>query len=365
MPILDPLWLNYGRVDGAIPETGDVAAVRRRIYRRFIDNTLRVKARNITYGTPAAGSNLGNGAINRLNVDAYGFNIEATHMEARRADCVRDSATGAELHEEVFLFRGATPRPDALQIVGSGLTQEIACLSSRNSIITNPSFSLFGGTITVLTEISGWTPGAIADFNLDQTNFYRSSGGTGDPTPAAAKFLTNGTLIQPFSTNNARLSEFVPMYAQIAYNRQVGACDGTLTFSIGNSQVIVALAAQTGWNILRLPLTKMAWPRNMVGLSASDIGTDVPQAKIQLSGRTTGTLLVDDLIFAPMSRFDNLWYAPVGGSVNFVGANRDSFTWTDALVGADSIIQQWLWRLYGFWLPHVNDASETWTDPSV
>ncbi len=355
---IDPLLRNYAKVLGNIPEQ-DGPGILRRLYLNFISGSKLVKSRNLSFGSVSAGSNLGSGTIRRLTVDAYGYDIESCHMEAKRAECISDENTGADLHEENFLIRGATPQPDQLLVSGSGLLAELSALSSRKSFITNPSFSLFTGSITSLTELSGWTVGsALSNLNLDEVNYYRGAGGTSDPTPRALKFLANESVSQNFEINNTKLDPDVPVYMQVAYNRSVGSADGRLTLQVGNVTVDVVLSSQSGWNLLVMTLDKKLYPRYFASLNE-------PVVKLTWSGRTTGTLLVDDLVLAPMTMLDGTWYAVVGGATPFIGNNRDSFTWTDALAGTDSIIQQWFWKLYGGYLPHSKVGAETWADPSV
>ena len=81
-----------------------------------------------------------------------------------------------------------------------------------------------------------------------------------------------------------------------------------------------------------------------------------------------GTVLVDELIIAPYSQVDGTWYALNAGPNNSATTaapsipflRDDEFTHTDIEVG--SIIQEWLARSFGVYLPH--DASPTWVDPS-
>lgn len=362
--IIDPLLRNYARVVGTVDErlpitgAGGILDLLKR--RAVVAATLvTVNSRGITYGSPSAGSNLGSGTIHRLTVDPWGYNLEACHMEAKKFECIRDQIMGGEKHEEVFRVRGATSQLDPLLISGSGVDAELTAQSSRRSLITNPSFSEFGGTITALTDLSGWTVGSsLSNFNLDESNTYRSAGGLSDSTPRALKFLTNDSVQQAFSINNVKLIDGVPYYAQIAYNREVGSCDGTLTLTVGTKSVSVVLAAQTGWNILKLPLDKNLYPLNFADTTA-------PVVKVQLSGRTTGTLLVDDIVWVPMTPIDGTWWIAVGGATPFVAGNRDTFTATDSLAGSDGILAKWFWRLYGFSWPSNGAGSETWADPTV
>jgi len=352
--VLDPLLRNYAKVVGTITET-DPLGILRRLYDRFTDNTLSVDSREITFGTPAAGSNIGDGIINRLTRDSRAQLVENVTVEAKRADCVFDQNTGADEHEEIFEFRGQDPEIDFLQVTGSGDSARIQAVSARNSLVLNPSFSDFGGTIGTLTDLTSWDVSLISAFTLDEVNFYR--GFPGDSTPRALQFTVNGYVEQLFSENSIRLEQEIPYYCQIAYNRSVGSCDGTLILTLGNVQTSVTLAAQSGWQILRIPIGSSNWPRVFAN-------GDAMKLRIQLTGRTTGTLLVDDVIFTPFTPFDGTWYCVVGGANPFIGNHHDTFTWTDTAVDA-AVIQYWLWRAYGFYLPHNNVGGETWTDPSV
>lgn len=360
LSVLGPLFLNYALVDATVPET-DPSAAFLRIRRRYVLNNFSVKSRNITYGSFSAASNIGSGVINRLTVDEDGFDLENCHVEAKAAECIADSAQGGTApHEEKFQFRGATKKIDQLQITGSGWLSEVSAVSARNNPFNNnPSWdSLDGSSITSLTSLPGWTVGAegISNYNLDRTNYYRDFQGAVDP--AALKFLNNGSVEQLFSASNVSVVQNQPYYTQIAFNREVGACNGTLWLSVGSASVSVNLTSQTGWNILRLPLTRNCWPKNFANSTA-------PKVKIVLTGRTTGTLLIDDFIFAPMAFVDGTYALPVGGATKFVANSHDRFTVTDTFVGSDSVNQQWFWRAFGLVLPGNKVGGETWTDASV
>ena len=359
--IVDPILRNLALAMGDVPEK-DGPGILRRFYLYCIDNGKTVKGRNITFGSISAGSNLGSGTINRLTVDAYGYNLEACHMETKKAACLFDETTGAEQGEEIFRVRGETAQVDQLVIDGSDWLQDIAALSSRKSILTNASFSQYAGALTLPTEISGWTPGSGAstftNLDIDETDTYRPAGGTSDPTPRSLKFTASEYVYQALETNGVKLDPDTPIYGQLAYNRSVGTALGYLYFTIGNNTVSVNLStASAGWQILRFPLTKMCYPRNFANL-------DSPIVKIQ-AVLTSGSVLVDDVCIAPFVPIDGTWVQIVGGATPFVGANRDSFSWVDALAGSDSIIQKWLWILYGIHLPYKTDGTQTIADPTV
>lgn len=352
--LITPLFRAYAKVVGTFPET-DINGILDRIYQYMIDNSLSVNSRGISFGAVSAGSNIGDGTVNRLRVDENNLDIEAIHFETKRLECVSDEHTGAVEHEEVFEVRGQDLERDTLQITGSGIRKEIRALSARNSLIGNPSFSQFAGTIAAPTAITNWTvTSSINNFQLDETNTYRDF--QGDSTPRAVLFETNDTLSQNFNVRALQLDDDTPYYCQIAFNRAVGSCDGTLTLWMGAQSASVTLAAQTGWNILRIALGRANWPKNFTKM-------ENPQIRIQLSGRTAGTLLVDDVIFAPFDRVDNTYLAVVGGASPFVLG--DTFSYADSLSGSDAIIQQWLWRAFNRYLPHNGAGAETWADPTV
>lgn len=325
----------------------------------FVDNTKSVNSREFSRAATGSVTGTGTGVINRLSTDGNNFPLEAGHAEIKIAKCLRDKLSGAVQHEEEFEFRGDDPAPDNLKISGSGLKKSIFCLSGRNSenYLSNPSWDQYSGTITTLTGVTDWTPTtAIGNFQLDQTNYYR--GYEGVTTPASLRISTNDTMTQNMA--NVRKPVFdplTPMYFQIAFNRQVGSGDGNLNIVLGSKTTTVALAAQTGWNILRLAIGQNNWFRrfNQTTMSVS----------VSIDSRTTGYTLVDDMILAPFTEFDGTFYAPVGGATPFL--RDDVFTWTDTEVGA--VVQYWLWQMFGgaWWayLPSNAAAGETWADPTA
>jgi hypothetical protein len=347
-----PLWIEYAKqISTGAPET-DIQSALTRIYDHYAANSKRVTSRQFTFGSvTAGGSNAGTGTINRLTKDERNFDIENTTADIKTLNCISDASSGADQHEEVFEILGAAPEPDLLKITGSGKRGTVRALSARDSLLSNSSFSSRTGTDVAPTAITDWTVTTdIANFQLDATNYYR--GFPGDSTPRAVLFETNDKLTQAFTVRNIQLNPNTPIYAQLAYNRQVFAGDGTLTFTVGNVSANVVLAAQTGWNILRIAIGQNNWHRQ--------IDKQNPVVSIELSGNTTGDVLVDDVIVAPYTPFDGLWYAAVGGATPFL--RNDTFSFTDTEVGA--ILQHWLWRSYGRYLPHSTGGSVTFSEPS-
>jgi hypothetical protein len=349
---LAPLILEYGKYIKA-PEN-DIGSILKRIYVYNHDNTQKITSRQFTYATPTAGlSNVGNGTINRLTTDDYGYAIENCSADAKVVKCVADANSGATKHEEVFEFRGATASKDELIRTGSGKVAQVKCMSARTSsdYTDNPSFAQYSGAIGAVTDLYGWTVTTIAKLDIDATNYYRDYAGE-SPAPASVKFTDNNKIVQAFSRRNVAIDRGRPYYAQIAYNRQIGSCDGTLKLTVGNVNATVSLVAQTGWNILRIAIGANSWYKTF--------DKQDPTFEIELSSRTGGQLLIDDFVFGPFENFDGLWYAPVGGSTPFLV--DDVFTWTDSEVG--SKIQHFLWKYFGMYWPHSTGGGITWADPA-
>jgi hypothetical protein len=327
------------------------------LYDDYITRSQTVNSRDITHGTPAAGSNVGSGTINRLTVNEDNYECENIHTETKSAECVRDEHIGAEEHREVFRVRGENLQPDQIVIDGSGIDQELTCIASDDSLISNPSFSQRSGTDAVPTDITDWTlqDGSFTNVALDSTYYYRKASES-DSAPKSLKLSANKFIYQNFSVNNVNLDRYTPYYAQLAYNRSQYSGNGTLRLLVGSQSASVSLVAQSGWNILRIAVGYLNWPKRFAQL-------DTPYVAVHLSGLTSGSVLVDDIVFAPYQNLDGTYYAPVGGATPFL--RGDTFSWTDALAGSDAIVQYYLWLAYGVQLPASNVGAETWADPTV
>ena len=323
----------------------------------FIANSRRVKSRNITFASPLAASNLGDGVLNRLNVDRDGFDLENVHIELKRADCIRDEHTGADEHEEVFEILGQELQIDEIEVSHSGVNREIRGFSARDSLVSNPSFSQRAGTDAVPSAITDWTVNAIGNFLLDLVNFYRDF--VGDTVPRALRILADEHVRQNFSVNNIRLNADVPYYAQLASNRSVGAANGNLRFVIGAVGVDVDLSgAPAGWNVLRIPIGQNNWPDRFAQI-------EDPLIEIIVSGMDSGFVLVDDVLFCPYDQADGSWYKLVGGRDPFI--RDDSFSWTDVLgSGDEGLIQLYFFLAFGGpSFPSVTNGTEAFGDPNV
>jgi hypothetical protein len=340
-----PLLLTYSKALG-VPET-DLDGMIDRLFEAMHAGSESVLSRQFTFGSPAAGgANAGNGELVRLTVDADGYDIEAAHAETKTWRCEGDEHSGGREHNELFIVRGEDIERDALRLTGSALRARVKVLSAEDSKLRNPSFSDARTSGGSLSEFPGWTVGAVANFESVTTDYYKDF--KGETTPKCLRFKVDDSIEQNLAVRRADIDVGVPMFLQVAFKREA-ACNGTLTLTLGSQTESVVLAAQSGWTILRLTPGTKCWFPNW--------NQEDPVVKIALAGRTTGTLLVDDVVFAPWGRLDGTWWALVGGSTPFLYG--DEFTALDTEVG--SVLQHWFWRLFGRYLPH--SLAPTWVDP--
>jgi hypothetical protein len=348
--MLGPILLTWAKFVSSEAAPVDIAGVIDIVYARMVASADRVLYRNFTRGAvTASGSPAGTGTIYRLNVDENNLPLEASFAEVKTLRCVRDANSGADKHEEVFRIQGAAPAKDVLDLSsgGSGLDRELRAQSARDSLLQNPSFEN-GSLSTALTGWS-WNGTVSTDLELDTTNYYRDY--IGETTPASLKLKANGILSQALSVKRTRLNPLKPYYLQLAYNRQVGAGDGTLRIRLGAQTVTVALVAQTGWNILKIPVDYKLWYKSLAEQSM-DI-------TVELASRTTGYVEVDDVLLLEWVPIDGGWWLAVGGATPWL--RDDLYTATDTEAGGGKI-QAVMHRGFGRSLPAAA-AAVTFSDP--
>lgn len=347
----DPLIRSYVRhvVNGE--DLADMNGAIERIFRHMVDNSYTVQSRNISFGTPsAAGGNAGNGSFVRLNTDEYGFAIENQHVDAKTARCVFDQNSGTGIGEEAFELYGQAPGADGLQLSGSGKKATVTAMSGLQSLMSNTSFDQFSGSTSAPTDITSWTSDITVNgtnYALDSSNYYRKFRGT---TPYALQINATATLTQKLSTFNTKLRPDVPYLVQLAWNRQVGTASGTLQINWGSINNSVAVAAQTGWQTLRVPssIGQNCWLKNF---NEQDLDLQIVWT------RTAGNLLIDDLLVIPGTKFDGGWLWIIGGSTAFL--KNDKWTYTDTAT-EPGLVNYWLWRARGKYLPSTTGAP-TWS----
>lgn len=341
------------------PQSTDLAVLLEEFRRDMIDNSKTVKERTFSPGSISAdGGNTGDGELLVLDKDDNDQTLEIGNVEAQSFEiyAAQNSPEGATRHNEKGRFYGSTGPSDfwasALRTT-SGLTQDMDVRSESDSFLNNPSFDSFSPKTdaTTLTALSGWTPGvSIGNFKNDQVNYFTSN--TGISKPASVEFTATDSLTQKMSTRNFSLN--VPYIPIAYYNREDGsggAGSGTLTLHWGSVSQALAVSAQTSWNRFPITMDKKLYFRNW--------REDEVEFKIDWV-RTGGSILIDKVIFMPMTYFNGRWFICLGGQTPFkIG---DKFTWTNTIT-TDSIIQKWFAILYNISFPHA--SSPTWADTAV
>lgn len=361
---LAPLWQQMGRIKDYSEQ--DVPSILARLFKDYAEAAIPVEvpSRGFTYGTATAnGANTGNGVINRLTEDRYGYMMEGMFIaETTEFLCVSDEHTGATRHQEVLRVRGAYPGKDWLNPTGSGIDTSFQCLSVENpsqNIIANPGFesvnSLSGSApneaFTTATSLPGWTLSAFGSFESDSSNYYKDSPNTS--TPRSIRMTANASISQTFTAQRITWNQNVPLYCEVAFYRESSA-DGNLNIIIGDKTSTVALSAQSGWTVHRFKMDRDAWAQNWNSTNAA--------ITISWTSRTTGTLLLDAVIISEYLPYNGTWIAPVGGSTPFL--INDKFTMVDTCAET-GVINRWVAREYGGYLPHTSAGTgPVWADPS-
>lgn len=326
-----------------------------------------VESRELTYGSVTAGAtNVGTGLLRILSQDHYGYPLESCHIESKVAVCIRDGAQ-VQTHSEVFQISGENAQPDGLRRIGSGAAaQTLTGLTTINaeSFLANPSLSSIGGTaptagspvaVAAVNTITGWTLATISGATLDADVTYRNL--PGETRRFSLRFAANNKLSQIVgASRRAQFLAFIAYWRQVAVYRE-GNCDGTLTLKWGRVTVTVAMTSLSNgaWNLVTAALD-----RDLYGVNFTETNMEV---SLELSGRTTGSIYIQDWTCGAMIPIDGRPAALIGGATPF--RLRDRFTagvtQSDATKGR---INEMLWRAGLPSLPAVTSGA-TLADPAL
>lgn len=344
--LLDPHIFDMAK---AISSPGqDVATILADLYLYMNDNSYTVVSREYTFGSVSAGgSNVGTGTVYRLTTDSYNNAIEVSFPTTTTLKCVQDSQSGTSPGREVFQIYQVQPAPDLIETAGSGTFGTLTGLAG-DVVLRNASFQNLAGSVSAPTDIPNWTSSIAingTNYQFDATNYFRVSpeesanNPAGGGTPYGLRMYATATLTQKVRYLNLALSPSTPYFFALRWNRQVGACTGTLKITIGTKSTTVSVTTQTGWQTLVVAMDQNLWLRQF---NQDNLGLVIDWTL------STGTyLVVDDACFAPMTRYDGLWYTYLGGATN--AQKDDKYTFADTELG--NKVQRWLWRLYGRYLP--------------
>lgn len=339
------------------PQTSN-AELLRVITEYMIENSISIKSRNLTFGSiTAGGSNAGNGLLYRCLKDKYNLEIQNCFVDDKTFTCISDRNSGSESGEEVFRVETSYLGQDNLNRESLGSTTNLIATTYRGSktFVGNPSFNQFTGTEANPTDITNWTvDDDIAHLELDSTNFYRDFiPDVENGTARSLVFKDDDKISQNLTNRRGNFVRTNPYFISVAYFADTSVSAGDLILTLGNSSVQADLTVNKNqWNRLTIALDEDAWFDNF---------NDIPlELSIEVDNLAGGNVRVDDLIIAPMTLFDGLYWIILGGNVPF--EIEDKFTITGDSESGTAKIQREIWRGFNSYLPH--DSSPTITDPT-
>lgn len=355
------------------------AELMRRLREQMVADGDTLNSNDHTLDTTFAdvGTVVGTGTMYRLTVDEDGNEIEGVLPGGTQTfRCVADARGGeagrAQETAEIFRYEGLAADPDFLSFTGTGLTQllQSANASDSNAFIRNASFEegLSGQaddtTCTASIFPSGWTLSTAASFAVrtdsNHTLTFRGYPGLLDPdSNYALEFNANANVTQILQDERPGLqfNKFVPYHVGYAGLRQ-DAGDGTLTGAFGGiNDGGTAVSSLTSWTHVQVTSGQNCWPSQW---NQNDLALT-----LTLASRTTGSVIVDDVIIKPYTWVPGLgWICIVGGAVPWVYSDTQSLA--DAIGGTRARLSWWLARAYGDlipemggWLPVVSGGVET------
>lgn len=314
-----------------------------------------IKQRGLTYGAVTPGVVQGDGVIEMLTVDRWGYPLEATHLETKTIRCVEDQNTGAQAGREELEWLGEAASRYFDTYQGSGVRETGFGRNAADSLLPNSSFDSQFASGGGASKIPGWNISA-GDANIARsTDIYRVSPAAQPSTSGALEFSGDATMEHLVRNRNTTFATGVPYQLDLAVKPGTGT--GTINILIGNggrSESLAALpgpAPINGWHRLRLVMDeKLYYPY---------FGADGMKVTISITGHGGGNVLVDDVSLQPMVPVDGLWYWPIGGASNWLF--EDEYTAAVSLTATDSVLAYWFWWMGLGSFP--SDPVGMWQDP--
>lgn len=363
--VMDPLISVIARSTQVKSSARAPEAQLRDIYEYMRINSKSVNAREFTRGSFVSGSPyVGDGEFRRVTTDAYGFPLEADCPDTYTCKVVRDQTGGVKPGKEVWRV-SPLPYVDELEWGtsgrGSGDEREFSSINGDDSLLQNASFGDRSGTDALPTAIPGWTSstaviGDGTDYAFNSAEYYQASPEKEGTAPKSLEIKLTRTLTQALSVANIVPSFDRPYWLEVAWTRSQGtfsgAGTGTLALHLGGKSVSVTAAAQTGWQVLKLPTSSDAdlWPSSWF--------EDAPDVKIVWT-RTTGSILIDRVLLRGFNPYRGHFVLPISRRTPWTYGDRGTFT--DS-ISSDATIARSIGRYYGISLPSATGGGETISD---
>jgi hypothetical protein len=341
------------------------------IYDGMEDATETIQARDITWaaettGLATVGSNNGTGKVYRITKDQDGHDLEnGFPVGDLKLKCFVDKHGGLPSGREQFILYGDGKRGLDQIDMGDvpGNKQDLYATRSADQLLPNASFDTYNATVfTAADDLAYWQfETDYSNFEIDENNYYRRRVGveSGDtPLGSALKILDNDAIYMYCPDANIQFDPTLPVFFIVRYNCEQDSCDGDLTISIGSQNETVSLTTQTGWNdlVLGVANSTKGWYTNF---QDDDNGNGI-KITIRLENRTTGTLLIDEILLVQPVFYEGsgCWFLVTAGATDFL--RDDEFTYSDSCAET-GIIQKILAREFGFYLPHTT-GTPTYSD---
>lgn len=352
------------RIGEEIGETSqDPAKILLKLREYFDTNTESVLSRNFTFGTVAAGgTNVGDGTVYRCVIDKYGFQIERCHADVISMKCEIDSVLGGAVKgKESFSLKGRRASDDQLELdgsaFGSGEETTARALEIADSLVFNGSFGN-ADSDSAPASIPGWLKwngssfqaafsGDGTDVQIDRTNFYVESVDGEEGNPGALQLRSAVRIAQTLGQGGlGSFDSRFPYFRAYATNATVGSFNGTLVVRVGNKSDTQVYTGTGVWTLHVFSVASGdAWPENF------NDGDPDSFFEVEITVFTSGFLLFDHFVVLPYYLYDGIFLLPFGGPTRF--KQGDTFTFTDTHSATPGQIQTWLWRAFGFDLPHL------------
>jgi len=404
----EPLVFEYARFisdnagDGMayLSSSTDIGTLMAAIYEHMLHSSTveTVESRAITYqawssmvksnGTSASGTKgtiVGTGQLARLTEDRNGYNLEACTVEKKVLRCVQDQNTGTKEEAERFLMTGSASSFDSLlqSSTGSGAAGFFELLSlnagtgSGGSLLRNSSFSTFSASAT--PKFEGWDldAGTAADVTQDTTNTYRQYPNSSTSASLKIASSTSDTKTLKQTLANMRTSSIdpdTPFFLRMMVNADFDtqASGGSVTLRCGSLSATETIAniIDNDWVEIRIGDATLggggtedasdSWAKNFL-----EDGFDIEIEWAQ-GGGATGSINIDDVIFAPWTEIDGTFWAlrQVHATAPLPWLVGDTIEVTDS-GGAPGTaeIQYWLYRAGLGYLPSTT-GTPTWSEPA-
>jgi hypothetical protein len=343
-------------------QISDTAALRS-IRQYMEDNAQLLKSRAMTFDVTATGTTTGTGAFSRLTVDKDANNLECTGAEVKTFRCVKDQNSGSQKHAEEFELEFADADASGLQWIGTGGVKPYTSLHARSGgLLVNPSFETGALTnnlaLATTGQLTGWDVATAASWKTYSSAAYVYRGFPGQPSTLwGLECIASDSIIQVLKAENpgATFNPDTPYHLQIAWQRKASAT-GNLTIHLGGQSTTVAIGTgvNDAWNVLQLDLDSSRFYDNFK--------EDLLDIKIVVDTLAVGTVVIDDVVLAPMSNLDGTWWAGTGGATPWLKGDLRIFSGDTQ--GAATKLNYWLWRAYGDLVTDIRGWFPSTTTPS-